>query len=218
TDAARSGDAPRRRGAARADSPALKLRCGSCGSWGSGWGRGGGGGRLALLLLVLGAEAVGDDLLQAAFLVAGLVAGLGQLAVLPFVVVEEAVVLRLIGALAALDAALVSRGALRLRRLGLAAFAGLLGHEGSAPRKGAAFYPARGALTMAWPLQTLGGLQPRQAVGYLAALQGERWRGRASSWSAWERSAARSSRACWLRASIWSIPSEAWWRAAERAA
>src|SRR5207302_8304795 len=141
TDAARSGDAPRRRGAARADSPALKLRCGSCGSWGSGWGRGGGGGRLALLLLVLGAEAVGDDLLQAAFLVAGLVAGLGQLAVLPFVVVEEAVVLRLIGALAALDAALVSRGALRLRRLGLAAFAGLLGHEGSAPRKGAGFLP-----------------------------------------------------------------------------
>src|SRR5205823_1542312 len=62
-------------------------------------------GRAFLLPLVLGAEPVRDHLLQAPFLRAGLVPALGQLSRLPLVVVEEAVALGLIGALAALDLA-----------------------------------------------------------------------------------------------------------------
>src|SRR5947207_13838637 len=54
---------------------------------------------------MLRAQSVRDDLLEASFLAAGLVARLRQLAGLPLVVVEEAVTLRLVGALAALDAA-----------------------------------------------------------------------------------------------------------------
>src|SRR5712664_2781250 len=71
-------------------------------------------GGLAGLLLVIRADAVRGHLLQAAFLAAGLVARLRQLTLLPLVVVEEAVALRLVGALAALDAELQAFFAFRL--------------------------------------------------------------------------------------------------------
>src|SRR6266446_7508234 len=68
-------------------------------------GRGSGRGGLAGLLLVLRADAVRGHLLQAAFLAARLVARLGQLTALPLVIVEEAVALGLVRALASFDAA-----------------------------------------------------------------------------------------------------------------
>src|SRR5438132_14416729 len=93
-----------------------------------------------LVLLVLRAQAVGGHLLQAAFLAAGLVARLGQLPVPPLVVVEEAVALRLVRALAAFDPALEAFLALGREGLRLAAFCGLLGHcSGSSGAEGSGF-------------------------------------------------------------------------------
>src|SRR5207237_1947658 len=107
---------------------------------GSGGGSRRGCGLAALRLLVLGAEPVRDDLLLAAFLAAGLEARLGQLAVLPLVVVEEAIALCLVGALAALNLTLQAFLALGLWG-GLAALRGRLCHRGMLlERKGAGFY------------------------------------------------------------------------------
>src|SRR5205814_215041 len=124
--------------------------------------RSSGGGLAGLVLLVLRAEPMGDHLLVATLLAARLVARLWKLAVLPLVVVEETVALRLVRALASLDAALQAFLALRLRGLGLrlrglalAAVGLRLCHLANAPeRKGAGFYPVCRALTMARTLHT----------------------------------------------------------------
>src|SRR5262245_60889014 len=70
-----------------------------------------------------------------------LVARLGQIALLPLVVVKEAVALRLVGALAAFDAALLARPTLRCGGMCLAAVTLLFSHR-DAP-----------STTMARPLQ-----------------------------------------------------------------
>src|SRR5439155_17461630 len=159
TDAARGGAAARGGRAAAADAAGLGRRRGRSRRCHR---RSSGGGLAGLVLLVLRAEPMGDHLLVATLLAARLVARLWKLAVLPLVVVEETVALRLVRALASLDAALQAFLALRLRGLGLrlrglalAAVGLRLCHLANAPeRKGAGFYPVCRALTMARTLHT----------------------------------------------------------------